>query len=70
MIETMRFAVSDGLSVAADVGGVPGNPAVVLLHGGVLMLGLGWLAKRNANWTLRAALRGNRRQADLPKAPS
>ena len=34
MIETKRFAVSDGLSVAADVGGVPGNPAVVLLHGG------------------------------------
>ena len=46
------------------------GPFLVLLHGGVLMLGLGWLAKRNANWTLRAALRGNRRQADLPKAPS
>ena len=30
---------------------------LVLLHGGVLLLGLLWLAKRNANWTLRAALR-------------
>ncbi len=27
------------------------------LHGGVLMLALLWLAKRNANWTLRAAFR-------------
>ena len=30
---------------------------LVLLHGGVLLLGLLWLAKRNANWTLRSALR-------------
>ena len=30
---------------------------LVLLHGGVLLLGLLWLAKRNANWTLRAAFR-------------
>ena len=30
---------------------------LLLLHGGVLLLGLAWLAKRNANWTLRATLR-------------
>ncbi|MES2509958.1 MAG: LPS export ABC transporter permease LptF [Pseudomonadota bacterium] len=30
---------------------------LVLLHGGVLVLGLAWLAKRHNNWTLRAALR-------------
>lgn len=30
---------------------------LVLLHGGVLLLGLLWLAKRNTNWTLRAAFR-------------
>ena len=30
---------------------------LVLLHGSVLVLGLAWLAKRNANWTLRSALR-------------
>ena len=30
---------------------------LVLLHGGVLLLGLLWLAKRNANWTLRSAFR-------------
>lgn len=30
---------------------------LVMLHGGVLLLALAWLAKRNANWTLRAALR-------------
>jgi lipopolysaccharide export system permease protein len=34
---------------------------LVLLHGGVLLLGLLWLAKRNANWTLRAALRSRNR---------
>jgi len=28
------------------------------LHGGVLLLGLLWLAKRNGNWTLRSAFRG------------
>ena len=33
---------------------------LVLLHGGVLLLGLLWLAKRNANWTLRAAFRRRR----------
>jgi lipopolysaccharide export system permease protein len=30
---------------------------LVSLHGGVLLLGLLWLAKRNTNWTLRAAFR-------------
>jgi lipopolysaccharide export system permease protein len=30
---------------------------LVLLHGGVLLLGLLWLAKRHANWTLRSAFR-------------
>ncbi len=30
---------------------------LVGLHGGVFMLGLLWLVKRNANWTLRSALR-------------
>jgi lipopolysaccharide export system permease protein len=30
---------------------------LLLLHGGVLTLGLLWLAKRNANWTLRSAFR-------------
>jgi lipopolysaccharide export system permease protein len=30
---------------------------MVFLHGGVLLLGLLWLAKRNANWTLRSAFR-------------
>ena len=29
---------------------------LVLLHGGALLLGLLWLAKRDLNWTLRAAL--------------
>lgn len=29
---------------------------LLLLHGGVLLLGVLWLAKRNANWTLRTAL--------------
>ena len=30
---------------------------LLVLHGGVLMLGLLWLAKRNNNWTWRSALR-------------
>ena len=34
---------------------------LVLLHGGVMLLGLLWLAKRNANWTLHAALRSRNR---------
>ncbi len=33
---------------------------MLLLHGGVLLLGLAWLAKRHNNWTLRAALRRNK----------
>ena len=38
---------------------------LVLLHGGALLLGLLWLAKRDLNWTLRAAL-----SALLPRAQS
>ena len=38
-------------------GSVSFGALLVILHGGVLLLALGWLAKRNANWTLRAALR-------------
>ena len=30
---------------------------LLMLHGGVLLLGLLWLAKRNANWTLYSAFR-------------
>ena len=30
---------------------------LLLLHGGVLLAGLAWLAKRDANWTLRSALK-------------
>lgn len=30
---------------------------MLVLHGGVLLLGMAWLAKRHNNWTLRAALR-------------
>jgi pimeloyl-ACP methyl ester carboxylesterase len=32
-IEARRYAVGDGVSVAADVGGDPAAPAVILLHG-------------------------------------
>jgi pimeloyl-ACP methyl ester carboxylesterase len=32
--ETRRYDASGGLSVAADVGGDPAHPAVILLHGG------------------------------------
>lgn len=41
---------------------------LLLLHGGVFLLGLAWLAKRNNNWTLRAALRsrGPAKQAARP----
>ncbi len=39
---------------------------VILLHGGVLVLGLAWLAKRHNNWTLRAALRRRRDAAGQP----
>lgn len=31
---------------------------LLALHGGVLLLAVAWLMKRNANWTVRAALRG------------
>jgi lipopolysaccharide export system permease protein len=43
---------------------------LLVLHGGVLLLALLWLAKRNANWTLRAALRsfgGSRNQPDAAR---
>ena len=33
---------------------------LLLLHGGVLLLGLAWLAKRNANWTFRSVLHSSR----------
>jgi pimeloyl-ACP methyl ester carboxylesterase len=33
-IESRRYAVTGGLSLAADVGGDPSHPAVILLHGG------------------------------------
>ena len=33
-IEARRYNVADGLSVAADVGGDPSHPVVILLHGG------------------------------------
>jgi pimeloyl-ACP methyl ester carboxylesterase len=32
--ETQRFAVPGGITVAADVGGNPAAPAVILMHGG------------------------------------
>lgn len=37
---------------------------IVLLHGGVLLLGLAWLAKRSNNWTLHAALRRRQRRKE------
>lgn len=33
---------------------------LLILHGGVLLLGLGWLAKRHSNWVLRLAPRVRR----------
>ena len=41
----------------------------MLTHGGVLLLALAWLVKRNANWTLKAALRPARRRPSLPDRP-
>ena len=41
----------------------------MLTHGGVLLLALAWLVKRNANWTLKAALRPVRRRPSLPDRP-
>ncbi len=38
-------------------GSVSFGALLVILHGGVLLLALAWLFKRNANWTLRSALR-------------
>ncbi|QJC56435.1 Lipopolysaccharide export system permease protein LptF [Polaromonas vacuolata] len=34
---------------------------LITLHGGVLLLGLAWLAKRHSNWTLKSMLRMNSR---------
>lgn len=45
------------------VGLVTFSQFLLLLHGGVLLLALAWLAKRNANWTLRAALRSSASQS-------
>lgn len=40
----------------------------VMTHGGVLLLALAWLVKRNANWTLKTALRpAYRRRASPPE---
>lgn len=44
-------------------GSIGFGPLLVLLHGGVFLLGIAWLAKRHNNWTLRAALRSTRRPA-------
>lgn len=44
-------------------GSIGFGPLLVLLHGGVFLLGIAWLAKRHNNWTLRAALRSSRRPA-------
>ena len=50
-------------------GAVSFTSLLLLLHGGVLLLALLWLAKRNANWTLRAALSAlSSRRA--PKGPA
>lgn len=38
-------------------GSVSFGGLIALLHGAMLVLGLLWLAKRNANWTLRSAFR-------------
>ena len=39
----------------------------VLTHAGVLLLSLVWLVKRNANWTLKAALRRSPSFPDHPR---
>ncbi len=38
----------------------------LLTHGGVLLVALAWLVKRNANWTLKTALRPARGHPSLP----
>ncbi|MDO9404451.1 MAG: LPS export ABC transporter permease LptF [Polaromonas sp.] len=38
---------------------------LVLVHGGVLVLALGWLAKRHNNWTLRSALRARQQRGRM-----
>jgi lipopolysaccharide export system permease protein len=43
------------------VGMVSFSTLLVLLHGGVLLLSLAWLAKRNANWVFRQTGRAMRR---------
>ncbi len=39
---------------------------LIALHGGVLLLSLAWLWKRNANWVLRLRKTGPKRMAALP----
>ncbi|WP_309684115.1 LPS export ABC transporter permease LptF [Polaromonas sp.] len=41
---------------------------LLALHGGVLILGLGWLAKRHYNWVLRPAATGGRRTATVTES--
>ena len=38
-------------------GSISFSGLLALLHGGVLILGMMWLVKRNSNWTLRSAFR-------------
>ena len=40
-----------------ESGQVQFGPYLLVLHGGALVLGLLWLAKRNNNWTLRRRAR-------------
>jgi lipopolysaccharide export system permease protein len=42
---------------------------LLVLHGGVLLLGLLWLAKRNNNWTWRSALRKRVQSARYRSSP-
>ena len=42
---------------------------LMLTHGGVLLLGVVWLVKRNENWTFQALLRPARRRAGRPNQP-
>jgi lipopolysaccharide export system permease protein len=43
---------------------------LITLHGGVLLLGLGWLAKRHSNWTLRSMFRTTSQSAVTEKNPA
>lgn len=50
-------------------GSISFSGLLLLLHGGVLVLGLLWLGKRNSNWALRSAMR-LRSQALSRRSPS